>query len=1129
MMTSLAALELVLDVPFSQKNRKNIYLTLENGLRCLLVSDNSTDLISGAVVVDSGNFNDPPEVAGLAHLAEHIMMRGSEKNKSNDIDNLIISSGGSINAFTSAEKTCFYFEISTYAKNTLSKNLFVLESLLPVFASRLEKPQINEKTIRLEITAVENEHNGNRSDPEKLYLHALRLLANPIHPFSRFGCGNVSTLTSVPLNKLKRILASHISRYYRPRNMVLVLKGPQTLMHLRKLVMTNFSNLGNHSSAPSSPKNMSSNIFDNYNDIPLFNEKNCIIVKSPLSRGMRFFVSLKYIRSLRNYGPVLRLICNLIGDESSETLCDSLKRKLQWVNSVYVFIQEICQEEEILVIQINATTQGYKNTTQLREAVLFYIEKVIAAAPKNQIIQLARKFEHIERYTYLSLLSNSSAMEEVCTIAERIISGKFKESELIRGFSYWDDINSAYDELQSAIKLCFARDNWKIVILENDFQLRGLRSSTIRHDNIFDFDYILKMISFENKTKFDFKFIKMDTDIEKLAPIVSRGNLSRLTKIRDLETQWHEPKLLVFEDTFQVWHQQSKEGEGADYSVVSISIQFLHVPRTAKNLVILELLAEIIGQKLKPCLYHLELIGNEWGIYTNVNGTMSLLVNLAGTSEAIETQAKIIFNQIQIVLQNGGSYDYQEVKGPRRCLRERYNDFLDTSGVRRVIGASYMLLEERQPAPEERIEALEEIDSAEIESFLQNIRATKCQVSILASGSIRSDQCFDLLQCARIVESSEEQNLYLRERSSILLKKATNVFVMLGLAILAVMYYLQVGERTDKHEFVKAKVFEYIMALTAENDLRKKKGLVYGLLTGIRMFKRTFGLYIAVPSGAHKFDHIIEEIEDYFKKVITLLAGMSEHEFHDKILVPFMESLGNGDAENRVASGAFSALEPHIGSGKKPTSALFKKHWCNLEQILNGTLNFKARDCEEELCQSILRGITVKNMQEFTAKHISIDSSDRAALIICNEASELGAQQKLAAKVLASQLRQLGCTIPEEDMKEILSKCSDQKTYTDAIKSLEKYFSQTGEGANFMKFRVKFMVGATIRRTKQGLRRSKNAAYQHGWPTYTDYKEIQRRNSIAPGLPLIKRRERLHQRLIHQWEGEQIKEDYLCE
>ena len=48
------------------------FVTLENGLRALLVSDRDADKAACSLDVAVGSMHDPPEFQGLAHFLEHM-------------------------------------------------------------------------------------------------------------------------------------------------------------------------------------------------------------------------------------------------------------------------------------------------------------------------------------------------------------------------------------------------------------------------------------------------------------------------------------------------------------------------------------------------------------------------------------------------------------------------------------------------------------------------------------------------------------------------------------------------------------------------------------------------------------------------------------------------------------------------------------------------------------------------------------------------------------------------------------------------------------------------------------------------------------------------------------------------
>ena len=60
-------------------DRQYKYLTLDNKLRIVLVSDPSVERSAAAVSVHAGYSSDPPWLPGLAHFCEHMLFMGTEK------------------------------------------------------------------------------------------------------------------------------------------------------------------------------------------------------------------------------------------------------------------------------------------------------------------------------------------------------------------------------------------------------------------------------------------------------------------------------------------------------------------------------------------------------------------------------------------------------------------------------------------------------------------------------------------------------------------------------------------------------------------------------------------------------------------------------------------------------------------------------------------------------------------------------------------------------------------------------------------------------------------------------------------------------------------------------------------
>ena len=80
---------------------------LLNGIK--VVTDKNDYALSATigVWVRVGSVDEQPNIAGISHFIEHMMFKGTKDRTAKDIAFEMDSIGGSINAFTSKECTCY--------------------------------------------------------------------------------------------------------------------------------------------------------------------------------------------------------------------------------------------------------------------------------------------------------------------------------------------------------------------------------------------------------------------------------------------------------------------------------------------------------------------------------------------------------------------------------------------------------------------------------------------------------------------------------------------------------------------------------------------------------------------------------------------------------------------------------------------------------------------------------------------------------------------------------------------------------------------------------------------------------------------------------------------------------------
>ncbi len=206
-------------------------ITLDNGLRVLLIHNDETSKSAAALAVNVGHFNDPKDRQGLAHFLEHMLFLGT-KNFPNgsEYQKFINQHGGNHNAWTGTEHTCFFFDISAGNFSTALERFsefFIAPLLADDFVVKERENIDAEFTLKL------------KDDIRRLYdVH--KDTVNPQHPFSQFSVGNLDTLADRDGQNISQEIQIFFNRYYRAQYMTLALEGPQSLAELKVLAEQRF-------------------------------------------------------------------------------------------------------------------------------------------------------------------------------------------------------------------------------------------------------------------------------------------------------------------------------------------------------------------------------------------------------------------------------------------------------------------------------------------------------------------------------------------------------------------------------------------------------------------------------------------------------------------------------------------------------------------------------------------------------------------------------------------------------------------------------------------------------------------------------------------------------------------------
>ncbi len=199
---------------------------LPNGMVVLTERMPSVKSASVGFWVGVGSRDEAPEVAGVSHFIEHMLFKGTDRRTAEEIAKAIDAVGGTLDAFTTRESTCFFAKV-------LGEHLpLAIDILADTFLhSRLEPEDIGRErqVVLQEIKMVEDTPDDMVHD----------LFAEAIwgdHPVARPILGRKETVLRLTQADIRR----HMGSFYQPDRTVIAAAGDLEHDRLVDLVLRAF-------------------------------------------------------------------------------------------------------------------------------------------------------------------------------------------------------------------------------------------------------------------------------------------------------------------------------------------------------------------------------------------------------------------------------------------------------------------------------------------------------------------------------------------------------------------------------------------------------------------------------------------------------------------------------------------------------------------------------------------------------------------------------------------------------------------------------------------------------------------------------------------------------------------------
>ncbi len=289
----------------------NLY-RLDNGLTVVLEENHATPVVAFQAWVRVGSADEPEQLAGIAHVFEHMLFKGTAKRGVGAIAQEVEGAGGDINAWTSFDQTVYHL--------VLASRYF--DTGLDIITDALLRSSFDPDELQRELKVVLEEVKQGEDNPSRIATQALFATAYQKHPYRRPVIGYSKTVEKFKRDQLLKFFKEH----YVPSNITLVVVGDFDAEKAKKKINAQWAIPGAGTGAGAAPR-----------------------ASEPVQRGTRVTVTggdvkeahlavAFHIPTLKHPDiPALDLAAIILGQGDSSRLQLEVKRNRQLVSDVYAY------------------------------------------------------------------------------------------------------------------------------------------------------------------------------------------------------------------------------------------------------------------------------------------------------------------------------------------------------------------------------------------------------------------------------------------------------------------------------------------------------------------------------------------------------------------------------------------------------------------------------------------------------------------------------------------------------------------------------------------------------------------------------------------------------------------------
>ena len=195
----------------STSGNDTMLVRLKNGLTVHIIRDSRFPLVCTRLFVGTGSANETAEQAGISHVLEHMVFKGTEKRPKGQVARDVESLGGYLNAATSFDKTWFITDMP--AKHW--------KTGMDVVKDMAFHPSLDPAELEAEKNVIVSELKGGDDTPTRRLFEDLQVAGLAHTVYGRPIIGFEKTIRAVTADDLR----AYIRTWYQLQNMMLLVAG----------------------------------------------------------------------------------------------------------------------------------------------------------------------------------------------------------------------------------------------------------------------------------------------------------------------------------------------------------------------------------------------------------------------------------------------------------------------------------------------------------------------------------------------------------------------------------------------------------------------------------------------------------------------------------------------------------------------------------------------------------------------------------------------------------------------------------------------------------------------------------------------------------------------------------------